>query len=247
MDDIRDVCMVWLSVVLSSCNGCAAKARYVFKWYRMKCHGIEQKGIAMIEWWYVSRNHYWMDDIRDVWMVWLSLVRSSCNGCTAKARYVFQWYRMKCCGIEQKGIATIKWQFVSGNHYWMDEIRDVCMVWLSVVLSSCNGWAAKARYVFQWYRIKYHWIEQKGIAMNEWWYVCGNHYWMDDIRDVCMVWFSVVICSCNVVLQTQGMFSHDTEWSVVVLSRRVLLRMNDDMLAGTNTGWMTSGIFVWFG
>jgi hypothetical protein len=31
------------------------------------------------------------------------------------------------------------------------------------------------------------------------------------------------------------------------LSRRVLLRLNDDMLVGTITGWMTLGTFVWFG
>jgi hypothetical protein len=31
------------------------------------------------------------------------------------------------------------------------------------------------------------------------------------------------------------------------LSRRVLIRLNDDLLAGTTIGWMTSGMFVWFG
>jgi hypothetical protein len=197
MDDIRDVCMNWLSVVRSSCNGWAAKARYVFQWYQLKCHGIEQKGIAMIEWRYVSGNHYWMDDIRDVCMVWSGVVIRSCNGFAAKARYVFQWYRMKCCGIEQKGIAMIEIQFFGGNHYWMDDIRDVCMNWLSVVRSSCNGWSAKARYVFQWYQMKCHGIEQKGIVMIEWRYISRNHFWMDDIRDVCMFWLSVVISSCN--------------------------------------------------
>jgi hypothetical protein len=50
-----------------------------------------------------------------------------------------------------------------------------------------------------------------------------------------------------VELQRQGMFFNDTERIVMVLSRRVSLRLNDDMLAGTTSGWMTLGMFVWFG
>jgi hypothetical protein len=43
------------------------------------------------------------------------------------------------------------------------------------------------------------------------------------------------------------MFFNDTKDSVKVKSKRVLLQLNDNMFAGTTTGWMTSEMFVWFG
>jgi hypothetical protein len=61
------------------------------------------------------------------------------------------------------------------------------------------------------------------------------------------VWFGWVLLEAAVMvaLRRQGMFSNDTEWSVVVLSRRVLLWLKYNLLEGTTIGWMTSGMFVW--